>query len=104
MDGDSEPPYDRTLVCRQVNRVQYRPTEVELEPGVGEQPAFDQRCLVGGGVVEHEADVRLGRDFLVEVCRNFLNSIARWRERRRPITLPVVMSSAAYRLEVPWRL
>ena len=38
------------------------------------------------------------------VCKNCLNSIARWRLCKRPITLPVVMSSAAERLEVPERL
>ena len=38
------------------------------------------------------------------VCRNFLNSIARWRACSDPITFPVVMFSAAYRLEVPERL
>ena len=36
--------------------------------------------------------------------RDVLSSIARWRECSEPITLPVVRSSAAYRLDVPARL
>ena len=38
------------------------------------------------------------------VFKNFLNSIARWRECSEPITLPVATSSAANRLVVPLRL
>src|SRR5215213_4136822 len=38
------------------------------------------------------------------VVRNFLNSIARCRACSWPMTLPVVMSRAAYRLDVPCRV
>ena len=38
------------------------------------------------------------------VCKNFLNSIARWRACSERMTLPLAMFSAANRLLVPWRL
>jgi len=37
------------------------------------------------------------------VFRNAMNSRARWRPCSAPMTLPVVRSRTAYRLEVPWR-
>ena len=77
---------------------------MQHEAWVGGQPSLDRRRLVRGGVVEHEVDVELVGDLAVDRCRNFLNSIARWRWCSAPITLPVVRSSAAYRLEVPGAL
>jgi hypothetical protein len=40
-------------------------------------------------------DVEVGWDFAVERLQERLNSIARWRECSRPMTVPVAMSSAA---------
>ena len=38
--------------------------EVQLEARVREQPAFDQRRLVRGGVIEDEVHVEVGRDLV----------------------------------------
>ena len=68
------------------------------------QPALDRRGLVGGGVVEDEVHVEVGGDFGVDRASGTArNSVARWRACSAPMTLPVARSSAAYRLEVPWR-
>jgi hypothetical protein len=78
--------------------------EVQVKARVGGEPAPDLGRLVGGAVVEHEIDVQVLGDVLVDGLRNLWSSIARWRLCNWPITFPVVRLSAAYRLEVPCRL
>ena len=54
--------------------------EVQDEPRVREQPALDRRRLVGGGCCRARGARRARRGPRGRcVCRNFLNSIARWR-------------------------
>lgn len=55
--------------------------EVQSEPRMAQQPAMDERRLVGAGVVDHEVHVEL--------------------RRHLPITVPVAMSSAAKSDVVP---
>ena len=43
--------------------------EVKLEARVTQQPALDQRCLVGAVIIEHHVDVEVGRHFLVDAVQ-----------------------------------
>ena len=75
------------------------------EARVRGQPAPDRRRLVSGGVVEDQVDGEFGRDLAVERLEELFElDRAVAGVQAAPITLPVVMSSAAYRLEVPERL
>jgi hypothetical protein len=71
---DREPPFD------QVDPGEVGGREVEMEAGVPEQPAVDQRRLVGAVVVEHEMHLQVGRHLPLSMrSRKLQNSVARCR-------------------------
>jgi len=47
--------------------------------------------------------VEFGGDLAVDLWRNFLNSIVRWRRCTLEMTVPSWVLNAANKLVVPWR-
>lgn len=43
--------------------------EMQLEPGIAQQPAMDRRSLVGSVAVEHQMDIEVGWDFGVDALQ-----------------------------------
>ena len=77
--------------------------KVEDEAQVVSELGQDLRLLVGGVVVEDDADELAGQHGRLEAPRKRMNSWCRWRGMRRPSMLPLSTLRAANRVEVPWR-
>jgi hypothetical protein len=67
-------------------------------------PRAASRSRVGGGVVRDGVDVDVVGDFAVGGLQDLPTLDRAVAGLQRPMTLPVVMSTAAYRREVPARL
>ncbi len=76
---------------------------VRVEAGMGIQPTADRRALVGAVVVADQVHVELVGDEAVDLLKELLDSIARWRRRRLLIIVPSSVLNAANWLVVPWR-
>ena len=77
--------------------------EVEVEPLVSEEPALHERRLVHGQVVEDDVHVQLGGHLRLTLFKKATKSALVWRARMSLMTLPVAISSAANRSQVPFR-
>jgi|SRR5207253_7251905 len=53
--------------------------KMDMEPGMPDQPAVNQRGLMRAGVVDDEVDVQLSQDRDVDRHQEPANSRARWR-------------------------
>lgn len=78
--------------------------EVKFETRVFLQPLLDGRCFVRRAVVQNYMQVKFCGRRAVDLSQERQKLFARWRWVIRPITWPVRMSKAAYRLAVLWRL
>src|SRR5262249_8423266 len=76
---------------------------VDLEAGVTQQPAPDQLGLVGPVVIEHDVDLQVGRDFLLDPVQKALELGRAVAPMSLADHLPVAMSRAAKSEVVPCR-
>ena len=66
-----------------------------MESGVALEPGADGGGLVGAAIVADQVDLEVFGYFAVDLCKDFLNSIARFRQCREPITVPSSTLKAA---------
>ncbi len=77
--------------------------EVQMEPGMSDQPGLDLRSLVGGVVVAHQVQIQLRRSVGIDSLEEFQELLVSVTALVTTDDLPVAMSSAANRLVVPCR-
>jgi hypothetical protein len=76
---------------------------VEVESAVAEQPFLHRGGLVGGEVVQDDVDVQFGGDVAIDLVQEGDEVGAGVGRLMSVITLPVAISRAANRSQVPLR-